>query len=82
MTKTYFESYSEHWLRTMIQNNEKKIQEKEKEYQEVEIRYNPLMADRNRREIQKEIDSLKFQNIELTEALNEKLNSADSKHIK
>lgn len=78
MTKTYYELYSEHGLRTMIQNNEKKIQEKEKEYQEVEIRYNPLMADGTRREIQKEIDSLKLQNVELTEALNEKIKSTNS----
>lgn len=78
MTKTYAELYSEHGLRTMIQDNEKKIQEKENEYNEVEIRYNPLMADGNRREIQREIDSLKTQNIELTEALHEKLKSANS----
>jgi len=76
--KTYSELYSKHGLRTMIQNNEKKIQEKEKEYTEVEIRYNPLMADGNRREIQKEIDSLKAQNVELTDSLHEKLKSATS----
>lgn len=74
--KNYSEIYSEQGLRAMIQDNERKIKEKEKEYEEAEVRYNPLMAVGNRKEIKSDIASLQILNVELNKSLEEKIKNA------